>query len=59
MSKGNLLVTNASIVLESEILVGDLRIKDGIIQEISTSTKIEAEEGELVVDGTGLHLMPE
>ena len=58
MSKGNLLVTNASIVLESEILVGDLRIKDGIIQEISTSTKIEAEEGELVVDGTGLHLMP-
>ena len=41
MSKGNLLVTNASIVLESEILVGDLRIQDGIIHEISTSTKIE------------------
>ena len=58
MSKGNLLVTNASIVLESEILVGDLRIQDGIIHEISTSTKIEAKEGELVVDGTGLHLMP-
>ena len=46
-----------TMVLPSTV-VGDLRIKDGVIAEISTEKNLEAIDGELVHDATGLHLLP-
>ena len=58
MSKGNLLVCNANIVIDDEIIVGDLRIEAGIIKQIAKGGGLEPNEGEFFVDGTGLHLLP-
>ena len=58
MSKGDLLVCNANIVIDDEIIVGDLRIEAGIIKQIARGGGLEPNEGEYFVDGTGLHLLP-
>ena len=55
---GNILITGATMVLPTGTVVGDLRIKDGVIAEISTEKNLEAIDGELVHDATGLHLLP-
>ena len=55
---GNILVTGASMVLPSGISVGDLRISNGIISEISTDGNLTPNDGEHVYDATGLHLLP-
>ena len=56
---GNILITGATMVLPTGTVVGDLRIKDGVIAEISTEKNLEAIDGELVHDATGLHLLLE
>ena len=55
---GSILVTGASMVLPAGIAVGDLRITNGVISEISTDSKLNPNDGEYVYDATGLHLLP-
>ena len=53
-----MLITGAKMVLPNGIMLGDLRITDGIISEISTEGKLQPRDGELVHDAEGLHLLP-
>jgi len=46
------------MVLPNATKIGDLRITDGIISEIADSGALESLDGEMFVDGTGLHLLP-
>ena len=55
---GNILITGAKMVLPTGTVTGDLRITDGVISEISTDANLEPRNGELLQDGTGLHLLP-
>ena len=54
----SMLITGAKMVLPNGIILGDLRITDGIISEISTEGKLQPRDGELVHDAEGLHLLP-
>ena len=56
--EGNVLIQNASLVLSDRIVDGDLRISNGSIQTIATGGGLESLNGEFVIDGTGLHLLP-
>tara|TARA_B100000767_G_scaffold47978_2_gene42816 strand:- start:20226 stop:21632 length:1407 start_codon:yes stop_codon:yes gene_type:complete len=56
--KGNILISGATMVLPETTKLGDLRISDGIIAEISETGTLENHDGEMFVDGTGLHLLP-
>ena len=56
--EGNVLIQNASLVLSDRIVDGDLRISNGSIHKIATGGGLEATNGEFVIDGTGLHLLP-
>ena len=55
---GNILISGATMVLPDTTKLGDLRISDGIITEVSDSGTLDSHEGEMFVDGTGLHLLP-
>jgi len=57
-NNGNLLICGATMVLPNATKIGDLRITDGIISEIADSGALESLDGEMFVDGTGLHLLP-
>ncbi len=46
------------MVLPDATKIGDLRIADGIITEISEAGALESLDNERFVDGTGLHLLP-
>ena len=46
------------MVLPETTKLGDLRISDGIITEVSDPGTLENHDGEMFVDGTGLHLLP-
>jgi len=52
----NVLITNARIVNEGETAEGDLRIKDGRIEQIGKG--LSGRAGEQVVDAAGAWLMP-
>jgi dihydroorotase len=56
--KGNVLIHGATMVLPNETGTGDLRIRDGVIHSIALGGTLEPMDDELVIDGTGLHLMP-
>ena len=55
---GNILISGATMVLPETTKLGDLRISDGIITEVSDPGTLENHDGEMFVDGTGLHLLP-
>ena len=55
---GNILITGAKMVLPNGIEIGDLRITNGTISEISTNGNLEPQDDELVHDADGLHLLP-
>ncbi|DAC27380.1 MAG TPA: dihydroorotase [Candidatus Poseidoniales archaeon] len=55
---GNILISGATMVLPDTTKLGDLRITDGIITEVSDPGTLDSHEGEMFVDGTGLHLLP-
>ena len=57
-NSGNLLISGATMVLPEITKVGDLRITDGIIAEIGDTGTLENHDGEMFVDGSGLHLLP-
>ncbi len=56
--KGNVLISGATMVLPNETGVGDLRIREGLIDTIALGGSLEPMDDELFIDGTGLHLMP-
>ena len=55
---GNILISGATMVLPETTKLGDLRISDGIISEVSEPGTLESHDGEMFVDGTGLHILP-
>ena len=56
--QGNVLIQNASLVLGNTIVEGDLRVTNGSIQTIATGGGLESIDSELLIDATGLHLLP-
>ena len=46
------------MVLPNRIVEGDLRVSNGLIKTIAPFGGLQPEIGELVIDGTGLHLLP-
>ena len=57
-NEGNVLIHGATMVLPNETGVGDLRIRNGVIEAIALGGTLEPMDDELLIDGTGLHLMP-
>ena len=55
---GNILIHGATMVLPNETGVGDLRIREGVIEKVALGQTLEPMDDELFVDGTGLYLMP-
>ena len=55
---GRLLVQNAMMVIPNRIVEGDLRVSNGLIKTVAPFGGLQPEIGELVIDGTGLHLLP-
>ena len=55
---GNVLICGATMVTPSNTAIGDLRISDGIISEISIGGGLLPNDKELLIDGSGLHLIP-
>ena len=53
-----LVIQNTMMVLPHGIVEGDLRVTNGLIKTIAPQGGIQPEIGELVIDGTGLHLLP-
>ena len=56
--KGNVLIHGATMVLPNETGAGDHRSRDGVIHAIALGGTLEPMDDELLIDGTGLHLMP-
>ena len=54
----DLLIQNATMVLPDRIVVGDLRVVSGSIQTVAAGGGLVPSASEMVVDGTGLHLLP-
>lgn len=55
---GNVLIHGATMVLPNETVIGDLRIRNGLIDAIAMGSTLEPMDDELFIDGTGLHLLP-
>ena len=55
---GNLLVQNAMMVLPDGIVEGDLRVANGRIKTVAPQGGLVPQNGENVIDGSGLHLLP-
>ena len=55
---GDVLIQNAAMVLPSGIAEGDLRIKSGIIKTIAPNGGLDHHPGELIIDATGLYMLP-
>ncbi len=56
--ENGLVIQNSMMVLPHGILEGDLRVTDGLIKTIAPQGGLQPRVGELVIDGTGLHLLP-
>ena len=55
---GDLLIQNASLVLTDGVVDGDLRVVGGSIDPIAEGGGLEAQDNEVVIDASGLHLLP-
>ncbi len=55
---GNLLVQNAMMVLPDRVVEGDLRVANGRIKTVAPQGGLVPQNGETIIDGTGLHLLP-
>ena len=58
MAGGNILISDAEMVLPDGIVSGDLRIENGVITEISTNGKLIHKDNEIHYDAKGMHLLP-
>ena len=56
--RGNMLIRGATMVLPGQTIIGDLRIKTGVIETIDPTGSLIPHEDELLVDAEGLHLLP-
>ena len=55
---GNILIHGATMTLPTQTVIGDLRVRDGIIHSIAIESTLEPLDDELFIDAEGLHLMP-
>ncbi|RJU89973.1 MAG: dihydroorotase [Candidatus Poseidoniales archaeon] len=55
---GNILIHGATMTLPTQTVIGDLRVRDGIIHSIAIEGTLEPLDDELFIDAEGLHLMP-
>ena len=55
---GDLLIRNSAMVVGGHVVDGDLRVVDGVIRSIAAGGGLDPHDGELVIDGEGLHLLP-
>ena len=55
---GDLLIRNSAMVVGGRVVDGDLRVIDGVIRSIAAGGGLDPHDGELVIDGEGLHLLP-
>ena len=56
--KGNILIHGATMTLPTQTVIGDLRVRGGIIHSIAIESTLEPLDDELFIDAEGLHLMP-
>lgn len=56
--KGDILISNATMVLPTGRFKGDLRISGGVIVEIETEAFLTRKDHEEFIDGEGLFLLP-
>ena len=54
----SLLIRNAEMVFDGKVALGDLRSTAGVIEAIAPGGGLTPREGEVVIDGEGLHLLP-
>ena len=55
---GDLLIQNATLVLPDRVVDGDLRVVSGSIKTVAPQGGLISQNGETVIDGSGLHLLP-
>ena len=55
---GDLLIQNTTMVLPDRVVEGDLRVISGMIKTVAIQGGLVPTTGEVVIDGTGLHLLP-
>jgi dihydroorotase len=55
---GHVLIQGATMVLPTQTVIGDLRIRNGVIDSIHIGESMEPLDDELFIDGRGLHLLP-
>jgi len=55
---GGLLIRESAMVIGDRVVHGDLRVAGGKIVSIAPGGGLEPLDGETVVDGEGLHLLP-
>ncbi|MCH2268554.1 dihydroorotase [Candidatus Thalassarchaeum betae] len=55
---GDLLIRNSVMIVGGRAVDGDMRVVDGLIGSIAPGGGLEPCDGELVIDGDGLHLLP-
>ena len=54
----SLLIRDAEMVFDGKVALGDLRSTAGVIEAIAPGGGLTPREGEVVIDGEGLHLLP-
>ena len=55
---GDLLIRNSAMVVGGRVVDGDLRVVSGVIRSIAAGGGLDPHDGELVIEGEGLHLLP-
>ena len=55
---GNMLILGATVVLPDSTRLADVRISEGIIEAITEPQQLQPLDNELLIDGSGLHLLP-
>ena len=54
----SLLIQNAGMVIDGKVIQGDLRAISGVIDSVAPGGDLSPRDGELTIDGEGLHLLP-
>ena len=57
-SSGNMLIVGATVVLPDSTRLADVRVANGLIDSISAPNELQPLDDELLIDGSGLHLLP-
>jgi len=57
-SPGNMLILGATVVMPDSTRLADVRVSNGIIESITEPHQLHPLDDELLIDGSGLHLLP-